>query len=767
MSFWNQLRERGVWRNLVLYIGISWGLIESLDFFANRYQLSDALVDILLLSLLGLLPLAMWLGWKLGAPDGAPGLRWRDGWPALIYACLLGGGLYAGFADRDLGGTAVKIASVDEEGASVVRERPRLDLIRAVALMPFAQNDAKSPEWLGLGVAEALMMDLSQHRFLTVSFPWNSEVRNAYRKGDGVIPLGLQAQQARRAGSPYFITGRVSGTTASLSVHIEVHQVDPLKLLHTHEASNQPFLEAVDAASIAIKPYLNLSAEGDDDLPIAEMLSQKPEAMAALFAAEWALLLDDDYPLAMKEIRRALELDPDFAMAAIRMSVLGQSTGSFEIAKEGYALAMRNLHQLTPVLQCVVRANHAAYAKESERSQRIAKGCVEMFPNDASARAMYAGMLALNPTTLGEAVEQYEALYALGPANDSALLQLAKLKSLTGDESGAIAALAQYRQDHPEETATASQLATLLSRRGEFGEAEEVLKDAQGRQDSVALAGALSNLYLRQGRFSDADRALAQYTPTGPSEAISVAASQAQILNARGREVEALTVYDQALQLAPAGLMSQFELGRLSQFSGALLRRDGLAAIDSELARLIPATDELSRTNREIYRALVVIHSGDREALAVAERVLVDFIDGSKREDLRFLLSLIRARQHDAEGKGGESAQLFALAHEQMFSSPTRLGIGESLLLRWWLETALRGATAEDLSVAGELAARGFPGHSSLLAARAEAAAAQGETAHARDLLERAEALLIDADASFPARETAQRVRARLDAAGN
>ncbi len=764
MSFWNQLRERGVWRNLVLYIGISWGLIESLDFFATRYQLGNALVDMLLLGLLGLLPLAMWLGWKLGAPDGAPGLRWRDGLVGLVYAVVLAGGLYASFSGRDPGRGIEQVAKTDDE---VARVPLRLDLTRAVTLVPFGQDDPESPEWLGLGVSEALLMDLSQHRFLTVSFPWNAEVRNAYLKSDAAIPLGLLAQQARRAGSAYFIAGKVSGTPESLSVRIEVHQIDPLKLLHTHEASNQSFFQAVDAASIAIKPYLDLSAEGDDDMPIAEMLSQNPEAMAALFEAELALLLKDDYPLAMKGIRRALELDPDFAMAAIRLSLLGQSTGSFEIAKEGFAAAMRNLHQLTPLLQCVVRANHAAYAKESERSQRIAKGCVDMFPNDASARSMYASVLALNPASLDEAIAQYEAMYALGPANDSALLQLAKLKSLTGDEAGAIAALAKYRQDHPEETATATQLSDLLSRRGEFIEAEEVLKDAQGRQDSAALTGALSNLYLRQGRFSDADRALAQYTPTSPTDAIAVAVSQAQILTARGREDEALTVFEQALKLAPAGLMSQFELRRLSQFSGTLLRRDGLAAIDSELARLIPATDELSRINREIYRALVVIHGDDQQALAAGERVLVDFIEDSKREDLRFLLSLIRARQRDADGKGSEAAKLFALAHEQMFSSPTRLGIGESLLLRFWLETALHGASAEALSAATELAVRGFPGNTSLLAARAEAAALHGETALAGDLLERAEALLVDADAGFPAGETVQRVRARLNAAGN
>lgn len=767
MSFWNQLRERGVWRNLVLYIGISWGLIESLDFFASRYHLGDALVDMLLLCLLGLLPLAMWVGWKLGAPDGTPGLRWRDGLVGLVYAVLLAGGLYAGFAGRELGGATVQFASVDDEGASVLRERPRLDLIRAVAVGPFTVSDPASPEWLGIGVAESLMIDLSQHRFLTLSFQWNPEIRAAYLKGEGVIPLGLLARQAKGAGARYFITGKVSGTALATSARIEVHQVEPLKRLYAFEASNEPLFQLVDNASTAIKPHLDLSAEraeGDDDLPVAELLTPSPEALAAFFESDHVLMVKEDYTVALQKAQRASESDPDFAMAAIRVAMLGQTMGSFELAKAGYAKAMANLHRLTPILQCVVRANHAAYANQSERSQRIAKGCVDMFPNDANARSMYAGMLAMNPDTLGAAIEQYEALYALGPANDYALLQLARLKSLTGDETGAIAALASYRLAHPEETATANQMVTLLSRRGEFEAAEEILLDALGRQESVELTAALVNLYLRQGRYADSERALAEHTAKTPDEIMSLAATEAQILSARGRELEALAVFDKTLKLAPTGLLAQYELRRFSQFSGVLLRRDGLAGIDAELSRLIPDNDDLSRASRDIYRSLALIHGQDIAALSAADEMLGQFIVSTKREDVRFLQSLVRARQRDAEGKGVEAAALFAQAHEQMRRSPNRFGVGESLVLRWWLETARHGAQAAELGAPQELAARGFPGSLPLLMARAEAAALTAQIDLARSLLEAGAPLLEQSAADSAAAAVAGRVRELLEA---
>ena len=110
MGIWNSLRERGVWRNLVLYIGVSWGLVQGADFFVSRYRLTDALVDLLLLALIGLLPLAMWIGWKLGGREGERRLRWPAGMLGTGYVLCLAAALIWGFADRGLGRYGVRRA---------------------------------------------------------------------------------------------------------------------------------------------------------------------------------------------------------------------------------------------------------------------------------------------------------------------------------------------------------------------------------------------------------------------------------------------------------------------------------------------------------------------------------------------------------------------------------------------------------------------------------------------------------------------------------
>lgn len=765
MSIWKSLQERGVWRNLVLYIGVSWGLVQGADFFVSRYQLTDALVDLLLLGLIALLPLAMWIGWKLGGPEGQRDLRWPAGMMCSGYVLIAAAALAWGFADRGLGRAIVKVETVDAEGASVVRERPRQDLIRALAIMPMAITDAKSPDWLGIAASTALQTDLSQHRFLTVSMPLGAALRSAYLQDRANLPLSLQADEARRAGAGFFVSGKVSGSLDRLSAHVDLHRVQPLKKLHSVQIADKPLLDLIDELSVALKPHLDLGAEradGDNDLPVVELLSSHPDALAAYFQGDQAMLMRDSYAQAMAQAQRALELDPGFAMAGLRVAQFGQAMGQFEPAKAGIVVAAKNLHRLSLTQQCIVRVYEASYANASERAIRIAKGCADMYPNDVTARSMYGGILAITPDTLDEAIEQFEAVYALGPANDAALLQLAKLKSMTGDEAGALSALTRYREAHPEETSTATQISELMTRKGDLAGAEEVLRDALARRESANLTSALANVLMRQGRYDDAESVLKNYAPNSAVERVGIETARAFALIGLGRESEALAQYDAAVAQAPEGLGSQFELARITQFASYLMRKGSIADVDAKLARLIPATDDISRQSRDIYRAIAALHTQDVALLGESARAVQDFVVDSKRDDVQYLQVVALARQLDAEGKGSEAAAQFSKAYDLMLKSPSRLGLGESQLLRWWVATAVHGASQADVTPAVERLQRGFPGHPSALVALAEQAQRQGDIDQARSLNDRALSMLGNAEPDFPALVSAQRLRDML-----
>ena len=764
MTLWKSLQDRGVPRNLVLYVGAAWGLVQCADFFVTRYRLTDTLVDLLLIGLLALLPLAMWIGWRLGGPDEAGGMGRRQLAIGAAYLLLVAVALGWGFAGRDLGRAIVEVNTVDAEGIAIVAERPRADLVRAVSVMPFTA-DAKAAPWLGMAVADTLQTDLSQHRFLSVLMPWSAALRKAYGDRQARLPLRLMAQEASRNGAAFLVAGEVSGTLERMSVRAEVHRVQPLKLLHSIEIRDKPLFALVDVLSVEVKSHLALDAEradGDDDVPVAELLSSKPDALAAFFEADYALVVHEDYTAAYAASQRALALDPDFAMAAMRLTTIAQATGHYEVARAAIGNAMANQHQFTEAQRCLLRMLQASYAGQTERTLRIGKGCVDMFPHNVTVREIYGGVLSVDPATVDEAIAQYEAIYHLGTANDSALLQIARLKSMSGNAEGAIDALQRYRAAHPEETATAMQMSELLIRKGDLAAAENILLDALGREETAGLTAALANLFVRLGRFDEANALLDAFQPTSAGDTIALAAARSSALISRGRERAALAIYDAAIAQAPPGLVSQYQLSRLIQFGSTLVRTLGIEGIDAELDKLLADRDEISRNSREVYRAIAALNTRDTALLAQSAQALEAFITRTRRGDLQHVLSLVQARQLDAEGKGKAAAQRFAEGHAQMLASPTRLGIGEALVLRWWLASEASGAGADDVAPAAERLRRSFPGNPAALVALAEHAWRQGDAEEARTLLDRALPALEGADEDAPIAITARRLDEQL-----
>lgn len=68
-SFYQKLKERNVLRSAVIYTAGSWGILQAVDFFSNRYRVPAFLFDTLLAMAICGLPLVIILSWIYGQPD--------------------------------------------------------------------------------------------------------------------------------------------------------------------------------------------------------------------------------------------------------------------------------------------------------------------------------------------------------------------------------------------------------------------------------------------------------------------------------------------------------------------------------------------------------------------------------------------------------------------------------------------------------------------------------------------------------------------------
>ena len=759
---WKQRIPQG----LALYLGAVWGLVEVVSFLVARYRLTDNLVDMVGLGALLLFPSVV--AWMLRQrPDPDDLVDDRDVW-VLGGNLLLAVGLVLLVFRGEAFGRATETVTVEgESGALVQREVPRGDLLRAIAIAPLQRGDAQAPEWLGIAMAQMLQLDLSQNAFIQLV---GNEASFATREGDpGDLSVQRRQAIARRANAHYFIDGTVSGTADRVTVEIAVYRTDPLQSLVTLRSTGLPLDDTVDALSPSLRDVLSLPAEraaGSADGPVASLLSDDAEAVAAMFRAEYLLSTARDITGARGEIETAIGRDPKFAVAGLRLFYLGASSGDTQAMQRGLAVAFDNRERFTEELRCVVRTIHASYQGQQDAAKRIARACVEQFPNNTQTRTYYAEFLRIIDDDIEGAIAQYEAVLALGSANDAALLQIARLRQRAGDEAGALRAYTDYLALKPDDPAVIIALVDLEVRRGDRDLARERLLDGIARiDDAKTLVSALASMNLREGRFDAALAAVASHaTAEAPEDRQIYLRVAEQVAEARGQLAAAMALHDEGIALAPPGTAALMQVMRALRFAETLHDGAGVAAFEPLLAQAYPANDALAESGKALMRLLFALRVGDADDLRRGREALLQMIPQYGRRDLVFLEPLIAAREAQLAGKHAEALPRFAEAYRGHQRSGGEATFGEMQLLRLWLTAAAAAADREAGALPEQVLARMQPGYPASLLARARYRAAIGDSAAADELLTRALDLWADADAGYPPREEARALQRELAA---
>lgn len=765
MRWINELWRRRVPQGLLLYFGAVWGLVEVTSFLVQRYRLTDNIVDMVGLGALLLSPSV--LVWMLRQrPDPDDMLDTRDVVVVGGNALIALGVVFANFGTQAIGRATDTVMVETESGAMETREVPRANLLRSVSIAPARRVDAATTDWLGVGAAQVLQLDLSQNRFIQLSGSENS-FDDTGGKDPGDISVPRRQILARKVNAQYFVDGEVQGTPEHVNTRITVYRTDPLQVLATLRSEGLSLMETADELSPGLRNALELPAEraaGAADGPVEALLSDRPDAVAALFHSDYLLSTRRDLTGALAQLQQAIAIDPEFALAGLRMYVLGSAVGNVPELRRGLEVAHANRERFTEDFRCVVRTLHSNFQGQQDLSMRIARGCVEQFPSNTQARTLYAEFLRMLGDDLDGAIQQYEAVLALGPANDSALLSIAQLRERNGDVDGAIDAYGRYLALKPADPTATLALANLEVRAGQRERAFERVLDALARQDEAAqLAGYLAGMHLREGRF---DEALEVMEPYVESEAVAertlALRIEEQVAEARGRIDDALALQQRALALAPPGSEAMVRVARAVHYAGMAPDPEGLLRLDALLLEAFPGYDDVATGSRELMRLLAALRIGAPDDVERGRGALQRMIDTYGRRDLAFLLRVAQARSAQWAGRAQEAAQLYAQAHAEHRRAGGDATLSEFALLRWWLEAAAESGQKSAGDAAMQLLERLQPGYPMSLFARARFAAATGGDGLARELLDRALAAWAQADADYAPALDARALRSRL-----
>ena len=546
----------------------------------------------------------------------------------------------------------------------------------SVAVMYFENNTGtKEMDWLRTGLTDMLVTDLSQSPDVEVlSTDRLVQILGSLNKlDDRQISFDTVQEVARRAGVKHVMLGSYIKAGETIRINLKLQDASTGKIISTErvEAVNEAGLfPTMDDLTRKVKARFAessnvltglLSRPGSRPISLALDRDLKDVTTSSMEAyREYAAGVEQNqrsrYLDALPYFEKAVRLDPNFALAYVKMAVatgnMGRSNERDQYAQRALAL----IDRLTPRERFYIEGYYYS-AKPETTARAIAayEKVIELYPDHSASRNNLA-VLYLRTDQNDKAVEQYEILRDRGfefpgaaanlaeayiglnkpdeamtvlrefvnryPSVEAAHLNLGLIATSINRLDEATAAIQRALALRPEYPPAQGALATVHLLRDEFADArrggQQLLK---GATSNIRYLGYVQLVYadLYQGRTSDARKWLEKNAidqgPTGSSDSAAARSIMAEILLAQQRTAEAAAEAQRAVTEA-RGRMTVLE----ALFQGSVARSPQARAEYQRVADALPFGAE--KAMPEFTDAIVAIESGRvAEALPMLRRV--------------------------------------------------------------------------------------------------------------------------------------------------
>ena len=422
----------------------------------------------------------------------------------------------------------------------------------AIAVLPldYSSGDIEQ-EYLALGMHDALIGALSQISALRV-ISRTSTLR--YRNTDQ-----LMSNIAKELGVDAVIEGSVFGSGDSVNIQLQLIEVFPEERHlwaqgYYEDLSTLQSRQNEMVKDIAREIQITLTPQEENRL--AQTATVNPEAQKAYLKGMfyWDKLTEDDLNTAMKYFELALELDSNFVLPYVGISLVW--TGRMQQGLTSYFEGGSNMKiadvkaKLLELGSDIPDVHYALGAKKCwvewkyEEAEKELKQAIALNPNHSNARAYLSHVLNIlhQPE---EAMEQIETALELDPFNPllQALYGMDMLYARQFDK--AINLLSKTLETAPADPVALSTLRTAYHMKGMYQEALEIwITSYAAKEDRVAIEALMRG--NREGGYHAALESLAQ-TLIARSDTTYVTPWQIGTLYTRaGKKEEAITWLEKA-----------------------------------------------------------------------------------------------------------------------------------------------------------------------------------------------------------------------------
>ncbi len=483
-DFLEQLKQRKIWRTLVAYPGVSFALLQAIEFLINNYGLDERYLTATFIACGAFLPAALLWNWRHG----------ETGKQAFRKSEIGAYGLFS----------VIAIGLVSWFWLTTERVTPSLRTLAepatSIAVMPFVNpgRDA-GVQYLCDGIAESLINWLAAQDDVKVS----SKSASFRLREVSDDPAGI----GRQLGVDSVLQGRLERVgdqiviSASLVDTRDGSQIWGERLMRPD--SELLYLERniVDAITTGLSlkvtnPHSNLTASGGTNNPLAYEKYLRGHYLIQATS-------DDSVDEGLEELRAAIRLDPSFGLAyadiadALIQKLFYAMEKSPELIGEArtaalsaVALAPASAEAHTALAGIYVYLDFDWAAGEQSYENAIA-----LKPNSPVPYHRYSDFLWVTLRT-DRALEMALKAVALDPLDSSSLHAVGLSHLIAGRYAESAAAFAEWNRFHPQSAWSYVKYALALSRNGQCDLAVEKLAVAeqltQGRSPLMQSWMALS-----------------------------------------------------------------------------------------------------------------------------------------------------------------------------------------------------------------------------------------------------------------------------------
>jgi serine/threonine protein kinase/tetratricopeptide (TPR) repeat protein len=442
----------------------------------------------------------------------------------------------------------------------------------SVAVLYF-ENNTGNPQldWLRTGLTDMLVTDLSQSPDVEVlGTDRLVQILTAMRRQDDrVVSFDTVQEIAKRAGVTSVLLGSYvkAGDTIRINTKLQEASTGRIVTSERVEAIGESNLFAtVDDLTRRIKAKFALPSNVN---PTAGLLKPPSAATTTAGSGIDRDLTDvttssiDAYRYyaegvdlhqrgrereAVPLLEKAVELDPSFAMAYGKLSVVHNNLVHLTLADEYGKRALEHVERLTPRERYYIEG--VSYSRHNDSIGRAIdayKKAIELYPDHASARHNLANIYA-GLERYQEAIPQYEDLQRRGMTFPSTYGNLANSYAKTGNFEKGYQVLQQFLLTNPESGAAQLDFADYLGAWGKLDEAAAAYDRAEAlAPGSPFVALGRLNLAMLSERWADVEthlRTLRQSSDSFAKWLGGIGGGNAALL--KGRSNEAIRLFGAA-----------------------------------------------------------------------------------------------------------------------------------------------------------------------------------------------------------------------------